>query len=270
MMALFIGKTDVRQLPSYVAQNYALIEEKITRLIFAPHCVMCNTHTDHSIALCNQCWGKLDFEIPLYLCKQCGFPMNDNDEHADWDSLCLSCLQKPSLLDGTAATLAYDGVSRDLILKFKQNDALYLRKLLTYLLTLAVHRLPEADMIIPVPLHRWRLWGRRYNQSALLAFALAKLLHSDNVQTGILQRIRYTKKQKGNPSQRATNLRNAFAVSAQKKHLLKGKKILLIDDVLTTSATLENCAKTLKKAGADKVYGLTVARVVAPRPIFAR
>ncbi len=249
-------------------QQWQQVSEKASHLIFAPNCAMCEQYLEHELPLCQSCWHKLDFEIPLYLCKQCGFPIASHDEEADWDAICISCMQQPSYLDGTVATLAYDGISRDLILKFKQNDALYLRGLLSYLLTLAIKRLPETDLMIPVPLHRFRLWHRRYNQSALLAFALAKLLETDQVQTGLLKRIRYTKKQSGNPNERANNLRNAFSIAKEHYPLIKNKKILLVDDVLTTGTTMENCAKILKKAGASHVYGITVARVVAPRPLI--
>ncbi len=255
-------------LPATLRHNLAKAKEELLQFIFTPHCASCHQPSNHPMPLCHQCWGKLDFEIPLYLCAECGFPLSMNDDENHHDNICLCCMTKKLSLDGTYATLAYDDMSKPLIMKFKYHDALYLRELLSYLLALSINRLPEFELIIPVPLHPLRLWSRRYNQAGLLAFSLAKLLDSQQVLTGVLKRTRYRAKQSGNPKERYHNLKNTFHIDDDKVPLIKGKDILLLDDVLTTGATMEHCAALLKAKGAGKIYGLAIARVARPRPIW--
>ncbi len=240
----------------------------VLSLIYVKNCALCNQKLSCELPLCSQCWGKIDFEMPLYLCRHCGFLLPETEDNANWDQICLACLQKPSSFDGTVACVAYNDVIRELILTFKTRDGLHLRPILAHLLAISFARFPDIDILMPVPLHPLRLWQRRYNQSALLAFALAKLLDTDQVLVGVLRRARYTKKQKGSPQKRWDNLKNAFIVPAKKRQFITGKRIALIDDVLTSGATLEHCAMTLKQAGASEVYGLTIARVVSPRPVL--
>ena len=243
----------------------------IRNLIYENICIICARSATGEIPLCESCFRGLDFEIPLYLCQRCGFPLPANEENQESETLCIACHENEPSFDGSFACLAYDELARDLILMFKMNDALYLRPLLTYFLGLSAPRLPDnIDLIVPVPLHPIRLWQRRYNQSALLAQNFAKMLESDSCEVNLLRRVRHTKKQKGSPTERMENLRNAFAVPKKYHPKIKGRHILLIDDVLTSGATLEHAARVLKKAGAKTVYGLAVARVVSPRPIIKR
>ena len=162
--------------------------------------------------------------------------------------------------------MRYDEASKGPILALKRADRLDIAPAFARWLARSVAELiAEADLIVPVPLHRTRLWQRRFNQSALLAAGLSRL-------TGIaadplaLTRVRATKSQGAMPSAKARrrNVRGAFKVAAGRAEAVNGRTVLLVDDVYTTGATLDACAKALKRAGAARVLALTLARVVRP------
>jgi ComF family protein len=187
----------------------------------------------------------------------CGLPF---DFDAGEGTLCAACMEMTPEFDMARSAVTYNDASRRLVLDFKYGDKLHAVHAFTpWLLRAGSEMIAQADFIVPVPLHRWRLWARRFNQSAILAQALAKKCGKAYLPDGLL-RVRHTVQQKGlSRKERAKNVRNAFAVN--KKHALKGKNILLIDDVFTSGATLNECARALKKAGAQKVFVLTIARV---------
>jgi len=162
--------------------------------------------------------------------------------------------------------MRYDEGSRDPILAFKRADRLDLVPAFARWVFGAGRELIEnADVIVPVPLHRWRLWQRRYNQSALIARTLGKLADKP-VDCLALVRTRATASQGDMPSAaaRRRNVRGAFRVLPDRAGRLRGKSVLLIDDVFTTGSTIEACARALKRAGATQVLVLTLARVVRP------
>ena len=163
--------------------------------------------------------------------------------------------------------MRYDDASRNPILALKRADRLDLVPAFARWLGRAGRELlTEADIIMPVPLHRWRLWQRRFNQSALLAVALGKLAGKP-VDCLALVRGRSTPSQgeMASAGARRRNVQGAFQVEETRSAMLQGKAILLIDDVLTTGSTVEACTRALKRAGAAKVLVLTLARVVRPR-----
>ena len=167
--------------------------------------------------------------------------------------------------------MRYEDASRDPILAFKRADRLDLVPAFARWLFGACRDLiADADIIVPVPLHRWRLWQRRFNQSALIALALGKSAQKP-VDCIALVRTRPTPSQGDMPSAaaRRRNVQGAFRVVAGHTARLRGKSVLLIDDVFTTGSTIEACARALKRAGAARVDVLTLARVVRPvtRPI---
>ena len=160
----------------------------------------------------------------------------------------------------------YDDASKGLILGLKHGDRLdHLPGLARWIGRAGSDLLASADMIVPVPLHPWRLWKRRYNQAALIAEELSHLSGKPHCPL-VLQRTRNTPSQGEMPSAKARrrNVLAAFKVPSEKRAEVSGKKILLIDDVLTTGATLDACARALKRAGARSVDVLTVSRVVRP------
>ena len=168
--------------------------------------------------------------------------------------------------DKARAIMRYDEKSRGPILALKHADRLDLVPAFGRWLERGGRELlAEADVILPVPLHRWRLWSRRYNQSAELARMLGRLARRP-VEVAALLRARATPSQGAMPTAQARrrNMRGAFKVSERHKSAMAGQNILLVDDVLTTGATAEACARALKRAGAAKVYVLALARVVRP------
>lgn len=173
-------------------------------------------------------------------------------------------LKHPPLYDRARAALVFDGVTRDLIHAFKYADRHEAVPLLVrWMRGAGRDLLVEADVITPVPLHTWRLLRRRFNQSAVLAGQLAQL--SDTPMRLGLRRVRNTRQQVGLAfSERRANVTGAFSVTPRRAKVFAGKRVLVIDDVITTGATVEACAAALKEAGASAVDVLAVARVTDP------
>ncbi len=182
--------------------------------------------------------------------------------------LCLSCIARPPVYDRALAAAAYDDASRSLLLALKHADRTDIAPALAgWLVRAGAPLRADCDLILPVPLHRWRLWRRRYNQAALLAGLLAAAWRKPWA-ANLLLRVRATPRQgRLSPAGRRRNMQGAFTVTAQGVARVQGQRILLIDDVLTTGATAEACARALKKAGARSVFLVTLARVVRPRPL---
>jgi len=191
------------------------------------------------------------------LCDGCGAPFE-----YDVGGRCAACLAQPRAFSRARAACLYDDASRDLILKFKHADRTDLSRLFSrWISRAAADLLVEADAVAPVPLHRSRLLHRRYNQAAEIARPLARA-HRLAYLPDALVRARRTDTQGGKSgSGRRRNVAGAFAVPESRRRHVEGRRILLIDDVLTTGATVEACAKALLKAGASCVDVAVVARV---------
>lgn len=212
--------------------------------------------------LCAACWAPLRFLGPP-CCDRCGWPLQAIEAEA---GLCAACTKRPPPWNRGRAALAYDEASRGLVLRFKHAGRTEAAATFARWLALAGRDLlSDADLILPVPLHRWRLLRRGYNQSALLAGRLAKL-------TGlawspaVLRRCRATASQQGlgAAARRANVTATAFVVPAARRAAIEGRRIVLVDDVLTTGATLGACVRVLHAAGCARVDVLVLARVVKP------
>ncbi|NQV80855.1 MAG: ComF family protein [Alphaproteobacteria bacterium] len=222
------------------------------------HCPACNVRV-HSAGLCGTCWSRAQF-VTAPICARCGLPFDYDVGASIW---CGRCISQPPLYDRARAALVYGDISRNLILAFKHGDRLDLTPLiLSWLLAAGRDLLTEADLVVPVPLHRRRLLRRRYNQSSVLAIALGSA-SGLSVCVGALQRTRNTQSQ-GSLSRQAReiNVRGSINVNASARPCLAGRRVLLIDDVLTTGATATACARSLLAAGAARVDVLTLARVI--------
>jgi len=233
-------------------------------LVLPPLCVACHDPLDRHNALCPRCWSGLRF-IRAPLCNRLGIPLPYD---AGDQPVSSTALRHPPLYDRARAALAFDGVARDLVHAFKYADRHEAVPLFTRWMSDAGRTLiAEADVIAPVPLHPWRLVRRRFNQSAVLAGRLARA-HDKPLILG-LARLRNTKQQVGLAfGERRANVEGAFRVSPERFAALAGRRVLLIDDVITTGATVEACALALKEAGASVVDVLAVARVTDPeRPV---
>lgn len=231
-------------------------------LVLPPLCLKCREPVAEPQSVCAACWNTLRFLGPPH-CAQCGLPF----PHALGEGIkCAACIARPPPFLHARAALAYDDASRDLILSFKHADRLEAVPLFArWIVAAGRDALADAGMLVPVPLHWLRLAKRRYNQAAVLAHAIGKLT-SIPVETGALTRTRRTPSQGEMPSARARakNVVRAFAVAEKHKPRLAGRHVVLVDDVLTTGATLSACAKALSRAGAGSVSVITLARVVRP------
>lgn len=209
-------------------------------------------------------WQHLKF-IDDPCCTACGFPF---EFEQGIDALCLRCHAHKPDFDHARAAITYDDNSRKLILDFKHGGRTDgVKFFAAQMLRSGGQILDGADMLIPVPLHPKRLRQRRFNQAALLARAISQL-NDVPYQTEVLVRTKNTPSQgRQTFSGRRRNVSGAFIVNPSQKDLLKGKHVVLIDDVYTTGSTLSACAKTLKRAGAARVDALTFMRVVRPQEI---
>jgi len=237
-------------------------------LVLPPRCLRCGDLVAVPGALCAACFTATTF-ITAPLCERCGTPFAeapagtglDDDPHDITRPICAMCQNRPPAYGRARAALVYDDGSRPLVLAFKHGDRTdAARPLAAWMARAGGPLLASADLIVPVPLHRWRLWRRRYNQAALLARALS-------IQAGvpwdplILTRVRATPPQGGfGRMARAANVQGAFHISRPER--VTGRRVLLVDDVLTTGATVTECTRSLRQAGARTVDVLTLARVL--------
>jgi ComF family protein len=226
-------------------------------LLFPPLCLSCRMPVAQT-GFCAPCWSKLTF-LDGPGCACCGLPFA---VALEGENLCAACLAKPPAFERARAILAYDENSRGAILALKHADRLDLVPgFARWLARTGQDLLAESDVIVPVPLHPWRLWLRRYNQSAELARRLAHdwKLPCDPF---LLTRTRATPSQGAMASAKARrrNVLGAFRVLDPAR--VAGKRVLLLNDVLTTGATVQGCARALKRAGAARVNVLVLARVV--------
>jgi ComF family protein len=235
------------------------VAKKCIDVLLPPRCIITGRPVDRQGAIAPEAWQSLSF-IGDPLCHCCGAPFGFE---ADTKALCGACLERRPVYNRARAALAYDDASRTMILRFKHADQIHaVHTFVPWLRRAGADLLAEADLLIPVPLHRWRLLKRRYNQAGLLAQALGKTAGIPCI-SDLLLRKRATKVQGHmNPSERHRNVRNAFTVHPRHAKKIAGKRIVLIDDVLTTGATVGECAKALKKAGVASVDILSIARVV--------
>ncbi len=229
--------------------------------VLPPRCLRCGTVVAGDGALCPPCWGRLAF-IAAPHCKCCGLPFAFE---ASPDAVCGDCLRVEPQFGRARAALCYDDASRPLVLAFKHGDGTHAAPAFgRWMAQAAGDLLRDTDLVVPVPLHRWRLFRRRYNQSALLARALAEQGRKP-VAARLLLRRRRTSSQGGlSRAGRLANVRGAFAVSDREQRRLVDRSVLLVDDVLTTGATVGECVRVLRRAGAARVDVVTLARVVRP------
>ena len=232
-------------------------------VVLPPSCLSCDAPVGDSGALCPDCWSRVSF-IGRPCCARCGLPFAIE---AAPDAVCGDCARTPPAYDRARAAFLYKGAGRELILAFKMADRSWVApRLAAWLHRAAAPLLPDADLVVPVPLHRWRLLARRFNQAAVLAGLMAR--EADALAApDLLVRTRRTPPQtRLSRAARQRNVRGAFAVRPSRAHLVAGRSVLLVDDVLTTGATVSACARALRKAGAVRIDVATLARALPGRP----
>jgi ComF family protein len=226
-----------------------------------PLCPSCREPLGDGVGLCAACWSKLSFIEPPF-CARLGIPFTYDPGPG---LLSMEAIAAPPAYDRARAAVRYDDVARALVLGFKFGDRLDLARMMGGWMARAGRELTAgADALIPVPLHWRRLWARRFNQSASLAAAISEFCGVP-VLYDSLKRVRATPQQIGlSKTQRADNVQGAFRVPAGQKANVVGRRLVLVDDVLTSGATADSCTRALLRAGAAHVDVLVFARVVAP------
>jgi ComF family protein len=231
--------------------------------VLPPRCLNCGVQIDDpGGGLCPDCWTAIAF-IAAPQCPRCGVPF---DFAVPGGGLCAGCAAHPPDFDRARAVFRYDDASRGLVLRYKHGDRTHATPVFArWLARAGAELLADAALLAPVPLHRWRLFMRRFNQAALLAVALAPPAPGPVLVPDLLQRVRSTPSQgQLGPSARARNVRGAFRLRRRHRDRVAGRRVLLVDDVITTGATAAECARTLKAAGASAVDVLALAQVVRP------
>ena len=236
---------------------------RVADTLLPPRCLACGAIAPQDGAVCGACWGGLSF-IERPWCACCGLPF---EFAAAEDTLCGACAAKAPAFDSARAVLRYDDASRPLILTFKHGDRMQAGRHFGHWMARAGTELvARADLVAPVPLHWRRLAARRYNQSAELARGVAAA-SGVGLCVDLLRRTRPTPSQGGlNRRARRLNVRGAFAIVPRRQPAIRDARVLLVDDVLTTGATVEAAARTLRRAGAAGVDVLVLARVVRATP----
>lgn len=223
-------------------------------------CAGCGAIVDDVNSFCSDCWKQVEF-LGAGGCSACGLPLQGTDAE-----LCAICLAKPPRIARTRAAVAYDDLTRRLALKLKYGRKVAVAKTMARYMAPLIDPSGGEPILVPVPLHRGRLWQRGFNQSVLVGRELARL-SGLSMESGLLRRIKRTPPLKGmSPLQRRRAVAGAFKVRDGPE--FDGRTIILIDDVLTTGATANACARALRQAGATRVELISWARVVRPAQLM--
>lgn len=217
-------------------------------LVFPPRCPLCGEGLAAQTGLCAACWNTL--VIPGEpACVRCSRPF---DKGMGEGAICAPCLADPPRHDGIAAATLYNDASRRLVLAFKHGNRLALAPMMARLIAARLGEDGQGLLMVPVPLHRWRLWRRGYNQAAVLAQALARLTGGQVVVDALLRRKATPVLGGLGARARRRALAGAIAVNPRRVDQLRGADLLLVDDVLTSGATSDACIEALKRAGAQR------------------
>lgn len=241
-----------------LAAGAARLGRLLLDAVLPPLCLKCHAVVAEPGTLCPACWQRIGFLAPPW-CACCGRPFEVDPGP---EARCGACLTRPPGFDRARAVLRYDDESRPLLLRLKHGDRLEGAGAYAHWMARAgADLLDGADLLVPVPLHRWRLALRRYNQAAVLALALGRR-SGVAVAPDLLRRPRATPSQGHlGPEARRRNVAGAFTL-ARGAAGLAGRRVVLIDDVMTTGATVEECARVLRRGGAASVAVLTLARAL--------
>jgi len=225
--------------------------------VLPPRCLGCGEIVSEPDGLCGRCWAGITFFAPPW-CVLCGAPFA---HPMDEDTLCADCARQRWTWDRARAVLRYDRNSRHLVLGLKHGDRTHVAGAFgRWMHRAGTDVLAGADLLVPVPLHWTRLFQRRYNQAALLAQAIRSAGGPQVAADWLVRRRRTPSQGHLGPAARERNVRGAFAVRRSRD--LAGKRVVIVDDVMTTGATVEECARVLKRAGAAFVGVLTLARAL--------
>ncbi len=233
-------------------------------LLLPPLCALCDNPVHQQDEFCSACFGQIGF-ISEPRCRRCGVPFV-SDGLAGADRTCPACQNAPPVFRQAVAAFRYDDEARRLILPFKHGDQTALTGVLVrHMVRAGAALLDRAEVLVPVPLHRRRLFSRRYNQAALLARAVGAAGSRPVVVDGLARTRATTSLGTMTAEERSASVAGAFVVRPKRREQLAGRRVLLIDDVMTSGATANACAQALLDAGALSVDVLLAARVPDPR-----
>jgi ComF family protein len=244
-----------------VTQTMNRLWRTVVDTVTPPRCLACHAEITGAASLCIACWQQLKL-IEEPVCNVLGTPFAYEQGVG---AVSAAALANPPPWDRMRAAAVYDEAARPLVHALKYRDTPEAGLMMARLMARAGRRLLEdADVIVPVPLHRWRLWRRRFNQSAFLAQKIAQA-SGKTYRPDVLTRVKATRSQVGlHEDERRRNVSRAFAVSATGSAQIAGKNLVLVDDVLTTGATAGYCATVLRQAGARRIDVLCFALVLEP------
>lgn len=234
--------------------------QSIVRAIYPANCVACDTQTAEEFGLCAACWRETQF-IGGLVCDTCGAPLPGDD--TDEILQCDDCMTIARPWDRGRAALIYSGVGRSLVLRLKHSDRTELARPAAMWMAPFARRLLQQDtVLVPVPLHWVRLLRRRYNQAALLGHSLSGLLDRPVCPDALLRPKKTKPLENYNRQDRFAALAGAITINPRRVSAIRGKPVLLVDDVMTSGATLAASTEALRAAGAAGVSIVTLARVV--------
>jgi len=244
---------------AHIKNIAALARSAAVRALFPPVCAGCGRMVEEPGALCGRCWPRLRLlEEPW--CPVMGTPFAQDMGEG---FLSAEAIARPPPFARARAAVAYTGVARQMVQRLKYNDRTDLAPWMArWMMRAGSELIADAEVIVPVPLHRRRFFRRRFNQSAELARAI---VHVTGIafEPGLVERVKMTRQQVGlGQREREDNVRAAFAVPARLLERLRGRRVLLVDDVYTTGATVAAVTRALRKGGASNVDVLTFARVL--------
>ncbi len=238
--------------------------QNLLNLIYPNKCITCDSIISIDSIYCHECWHNLEF-ITSPKCEICSYPFEFSFDFSfknlpNINKICLNCINKKPFYDKSIIIYRYNATIGRTIGNYKYRDRLYIAKKFGELFK----KIPdinfnEYDIVCAVPLHRKKLAERKFNQSIILA----KKIAPRNLKIDLILRIKNKKAQvKLTYKQRIKNTKTSFAINPKFHDFIINKKILLIDDVITTSSTINSCAKILKKAGAREISVLAIARSI--------
>jgi len=251
-----------------IRRQFAAAGRALIDALLPPHCLTCDAPVGDQGSLCGACFVALGF-VTAPLCDRCGVPLPHAGAGlpaADGTLWCPRCVARPPVFARARAALRYDAGAARLILPFKHADRTELARPLARQMARAGAALLEgADLLAPVPLHPRRLFSRRYNQAALLSARLARAAGKPHAPALLRRCVATPPLGEQGAQARAATVADAFALGRGAAARIEGRRVLLIDDVLTSGATVNACATLLLAAGAARVEVLAAARVPDPR-----
>jgi ComF family protein len=240
-----------------LASAARLVGRTAVNFALPPRCPGCGLIVEDQHRFCLDCWQALHF-LGQPCCARCALPFEyDAGEGAE----CGACIADPPRFDRLRAAVAYGDIARAVALKLKYAGRPGVAETMARLMSRHVGRDDPDAILVPVPLHRWRIWKRGYNQAALIASALSRRTGL-RTELALIERTKATPPLKGlGRRERAKAVRGAFRLSSASAELATNRTIILIDDVFTSGATANACAHVLKRRGVARVEVICWARV---------